>query len=356
MKEFSGIEYAGGYLPISGFSENIKIKDEDSIVRSFYVKEDIVAPFVIEKRLGNGRIIFVNVLGFFNVISDSPNKFFTVLGNIPDLIELDSEKYPKTGLNPQRPRFLGTMEGTGKIMITSSELFLSGNSFYIEPPNQNFLEASKKRSSQNDRTYVKIQDLTIYGPFITIINSTSISHLPSSEYGYIALSLPDRFDMTLKLSNHTSARFTVAENGEHVDVKGGQINFKGVHILPDDPRNVILMRNPEITIEGITTFEQLHSYHPTNPVKSWAEGIPLRIEGTTSLKVLHNDYYASQNRQSITYFNWLNIDGNTNVTESSLKTFEVPLEQIINSEASLKTLGAISLLAGLSMLIILKKR
>ena len=53
-----------------------------------------VSPFVMEKNYGKGKIIFVNVAGFFDAVSREPEKYFSRLGDIPILagIEPDNNK------------------------------------------------------------------------------------------------------------------------------------------------------------------------------------------------------------------------------------------------------------------------
>jgi len=49
----------------------------------------IITPFVIHKNYGGGRIIFVNIAGYFDAIINSHGLLFPTLRNIPRIIDLD---------------------------------------------------------------------------------------------------------------------------------------------------------------------------------------------------------------------------------------------------------------------------
>ena len=84
-------------MKIPGVARDIGVYCQGSIIKSFYINNGHeVAPFVIEKKYGNGKIIFVNTSGYFKTLSKYSDSFFLTLGNITDFIGLHAEKFTKT--------------------------------------------------------------------------------------------------------------------------------------------------------------------------------------------------------------------------------------------------------------------
>ena len=250
---------------ISGMGYKIESTDtKDVTVNSLYINNDIynknqkVTPFVLETKYGNGKIIFVNMVGYLNSTIDKSllvnksqdedknvdlmklPKFLPLIG----LEEDNNNHYNKTSFHPitavPLTRIIGDLNiSPGQsIMINSSSLLLPQsynidkflNSYNLtskavtvsnplrisildKQSNNTYETAYERQTSQqkNNDNYdhkfnnVIIKDFKIFGgPYQVIINSVNSSHslnLPaSSSYrNYIGISIPKGFDMTIKL-------------------------------------------------------------------------------------------------------------------------------------------------------------
>jgi hypothetical protein len=265
-------------LNVSGIARSIEINPNSNLtVKSYYMNKDKndkyqkVAPFAIEKNYGhgNGKIIFANVIGYFDSIfgnsftsdvtsGSNKNQFFATLSKAAPLVGIPEDNLYVEKNSSQIPsrqtiRILGDIKILPQqtIMInTSSILFPDSNSSDINrtsynltagagyvsaTPFQNISLTSQKilddthtaidnndnsnsmlkKISNDTHSYsfkkVIIRDLKLYGgPFEIVLNVTNSSrtlNLPtSSSYNdYIEMSIPRGFDMTIKVPNNNSS-------------------------------------------------------------------------------------------------------------------------------------------------------
>src|SRR6185503_4809651 len=84
------------FINISGIATDIKFSNNlDIDIKSYYVDVDkssykIIAPFAIEKKYGQGKIVLVNIAGYFDSLYKSNNQVFETIGSIPNMIGLES--------------------------------------------------------------------------------------------------------------------------------------------------------------------------------------------------------------------------------------------------------------------------
>jgi hypothetical protein len=250
------------------FSPNMSMKsfyrDNDSIN-----KNHKVAPFMIEKYYGKGKIIFVNTLGYFDSIfpksfhsykniDNIKNQRFTDLSKLFPLIGVPENNdkgnknkttHPITGL--PATRILGDLKISPQqtIIINSSSLLLphsnnsnlsldsynltakevsissplrianlhklSDNGFTdaVRDENHSILEKNQGQNPHYNYKLNKVimKDLKIYGgPYEVIINSTNSSrslYLPASTsyHDYVGISIPKGFDMTIRILDNNSS-------------------------------------------------------------------------------------------------------------------------------------------------------
>ena len=85
---------------ISGVATYIELTNSSDIdVKSYYVdgnkvnngKYKAVAPFAIEKKYGEGKIVLVNIAGYFDSLSKTHDKDFITIRNIPKMIGIELE-------------------------------------------------------------------------------------------------------------------------------------------------------------------------------------------------------------------------------------------------------------------------
>ncbi|OLB91162.1 MAG: hypothetical protein AUH25_03295 [Thaumarchaeota archaeon 13_1_40CM_38_12] len=331
-KEFDSVSGEKGELvKIYGITRDLQINSNDTIIKSFYTKNNQhVSPFVIENVYGNGKIIFVNTAGYFRSISESPQQFFLDLSAIPTLAGLDLSQsknvHSVSALPPSR--FVGNFNASGSIQIKSSSILISKSSgFYISVQH---MRRGILDDSQENQNALQITGLQIVGPATILAYSTNLSSGLNSEYGYIPFTLSNGINMLVEISNESEAQIVTADNKvikiSDEDIQNDRIEIQSfAKIDPSVAPDLILMKNPTITVKGMTYFNELHSNDPNDLTKPWANGIAVTINGTFEAKFSHLDVKPNNLDKSITYFKWIKVNGTTNVSlKTSNNILEIP--------------------------------
>ena len=262
-------------LNISGVAQNIIINStsNDTRIQSYYAYssnegkyQNMVAPFSIEKRYGNGKIIFVNAAGYFDAIFkhssskkiSSNDSYFMSLGKVLALMDLEfGDKYRDKVESYQvtsapSTRIIGDLKlaadetvlfnssslsfpysdrgnkpysydiSAGKLSISKSSKIsflnkVSNSTSGLSSNNGSLNYSSSKSHNLNDKALqyknenVILRNLILYGgPFEVNIISKS-NKLPiqlptsSSHYDYIGILLPNGFDVRIKFPEIQSA-------------------------------------------------------------------------------------------------------------------------------------------------------
>jgi hypothetical protein len=346
------------FINISGLATKIDFGNSSDIyVKSYYanVNRDnntyTIAPFAIEKKYGEGKIVLVNVAGYFDSIFKSKNQDFNTFVYIPKLIGLNSDKYQNrypeeittaaqdriademkilnyTGIEVKsNSLLLNRMNGKSpSFNLTLSKISTSphmtikvnGSNYSSDSQDKYFNENSKLE--QNTVSNITIRDLKLYGPYQVIINSTAklVDLFPaSSYYDYLALGIPAGFDTILKLYDGAYAEFTVisCSNNSYcqqtIRVSGDGEIF--LHKIKADSQLVtylsILVKSPEIRIlNGSMKFKlDTDSKYPSQLTGSLlARGnIVANIDYVENYKLFNNETKT----ESVTYLKKLNADG-----------------------------------------------
>jgi hypothetical protein len=193
---------------------------------------------------------------------------------------------------------------------------------------------------------IKITDFKVSGPYKVTINSTGQVYLPSwsSYYDYISVSVPTGFNMTLQLLQGSASEFTarVVDRGggvgnytRHVTIiaandSNNLIEFHNIRTNYPEIKSIpILMKSPEIAVNGNATFALL--YHDvTDFDKTYGiKGVPVKINGKLSAKIHHIDHYDTSGKRSysknyLTYFKWLKTYGSNVESPYQPIYFEIP--------------------------------
>ena len=119
-------------LEVSGNVSVIKSIAPDVRVKSYYENNNvIVSPFSMEKNHGKGKIVFVEAAGYFDVVSQSPERYFYTLADLPRLfgISTDNLKANAVARNTSFSNYynLGNISVFGDMTINSSSLLLPMN-------------------------------------------------------------------------------------------------------------------------------------------------------------------------------------------------------------------------------------
>jgi len=386
------------YINISGETPSIEFTNSSDLsVLSFYAnKNQAVAPFAIEKSLGQGKIIFVNIIGYFEALNRSPEQFFFSLSNISNLIGLgsDSEHIDTKGHNIMYSDFrnnnsrnegtvldekiLGSIELSGNTILRSPSVFIpsdeSISSIYVR--NMSIITQSTQRDGsftdditdpapKSDRerlNNIKIKDLVLYGQYQAVISTNGSVSLPtmSSHGKYVGISLPTRFNMSVNLSNNAYAQFNIEGNDpddqQPVKITNGSIYLGIVSNSPDLKSTSAVMRSPEVQTKGRIGFEEFG--------KSKTE----TEDGILETKIDHVDQYYDRNgnetrTQFITFLNDIQIEGNivSDDDQSNIQLLVpgdiserakssgvfIPLQKVIFSVPSVILMISVAIVAGI---------
>jgi hypothetical protein len=182
-------------LNISGIARNLEfISSDNLVVKSYYVNKDNrngdqnAAPFVIEKSYGNGKIIFVNAIGYFDAILEksvstkrgisNENPYFVTLSKIAPMIGIPNDtRYVEKNSHPITFSKLAGIIGDLKIfsrqtiVINSSYLLLPGSGGDANPRYN--LTAKDVSVSITPHQKVSLTNLTNHSLFNKMITTNS---------------------------------------------------------------------------------------------------------------------------------------------------------------------------------------
>jgi hypothetical protein len=377
-------------INITGVARNIA-PDNYSNVRivSYYIDANkydggnnkTVSPLAIEKKYGEGKIVFVNIAGYFDALSKKNNNHLMTLGNIANMIGIKTAIHNDTLSKDTSPFAGASIKGNLKISddadvtIKSSAILL--NSFYgkmtfnnltvqsismspnmtVECSANYFGSVDQKYSGQNGScTYedgsnnTKIKDLELYGPYEATINSVKkeFNISPESSYNdYSIFVIPNGSDISLKLSQGSYVEFTQisCKDNSYCDENTirisnmGDLHFKKVKTdsqlfsyLP------LLIKSPEIVVHNGTA--KFNAYpNINNPAQPSGNIV---ASGNITAYFDHIESYNSNKDNEIktdyvTYFKSIDIDGNYAKAEKESNTIHLPGE--VSERAKDKGIG-----------------
>jgi hypothetical protein len=323
--EFTSIQNAEGIpINISGFATKIKSDSPDVKVKSFYSNGNgqFVAPFAIEKNYDRGgRIIFVNMEGYYDAISKRPHIFFKTLGHISDIIGLEVDSYSGVEVHDTKPvaRVVGNLTPMGNVSIMGSSLLFSENASESNVFSAELVSISNQKNSylQDNKTgdqkgfrNALITDLKLSGQYEVEIysSSTILPTISSALYGYVPMTIPPGSDIQLKLGKGGRAEFLVNGSDQIIRINSGNVTFQEVALdSQSKPGIFILMKAPHIRVNGSTQFTNIISEDLTT-----SSSKPAQVNGSLMLKFNHLDRYYENSRSEIetkyvTYLNDIDI-------------------------------------------------
>ena len=310
---FNGILEVSGHKPlnksdhdyftnISGVARNIEFNNSSDIkVKSYYIDVNVdnrssnktVAPFAFEKKYGIGKIVLVNIGGYFDSLFISNNQLY-ITNSLPKIIGLESNIYYDT--TPKDTAFAGArIKDTVKIFnysdITIKSTSLLQDGIHGVVPSYNLTINSISTSSllpingstgeyngnlnqkqlsetsdiqKNVINNVTIRDLKLFGPYEVIINSTD-KHFriwpQSSYYDYTRVVIPNTFDMLIRLGQDAYVEFAIdsCKNNsdycqQHMKISDGiELTFHKIRVDSQVISSIpFYLKSPEILIHNGT--------------------------------------------------------------------------------------------------------
>jgi hypothetical protein len=299
---------------------------QDVEVKAFYMRDGVrSAPFVLEKTYGNGKLIFVNIEGYYNALNSNPEALAYSAQQVLPLIGIDAIRYQDT-LSPSSapiPRFVGQANMSGPVRISSDSLMprngdtdLMGDTVRLESITEWSLTrgnppvGSNKTIVANSSSLIRITDLAIHGGSnVEIDSAANVKYLPSlSEYNYALIAIPNGSHVKINLLGDAYAEISVENEGTFKVT--GTIDIAGIGSLESDSL-FVLAKNPRINVQGKTHFSQFYSNDPRNPAVELANGSPLTISGTLNMELHHVGKFIDEfdSLKYVTYVSAMEIDG-----------------------------------------------
>jgi hypothetical protein len=222
--------------------------------------------------------------------------------------------------------FIRNMDLRGNITLNSSSLLLADQTSYPYPVNAWRVDIFNKTNSPPiTLNNVSLKNLNLIGRYNASINFMGKIELPDSmsDRSYIGLSIPTDFNMTLSLyPQGLSYIEMVTENGTSTDsIKvNGESKIEFHKIRPYAPLKYIplLLKNPEIKINGETNISNALKSELLTRRGSLNTGSPLEINGQLNTKFGFVDNYKQfyKNGTLINYITYLqSVTMNNTISE-----------------------------------------
>jgi hypothetical protein len=355
------------FLNVSGFARDIDIKPSSDTNGIAYYRNDqnkLMKPFAIEKHFTNsGRIIYINSEGYFNAIYNNPKEYFASLGRFSDLF--DSYPNKSASVIPQNvsgpiKRFIGNVEMSGIISINGSSFSIinsSTNSHNIEVKAASILD--KNGNLKNHFENLSIENMKLAGQYEVSIDSLGSLAMPGplTQRDYVQMSLPNGFNMTLKLFDKDSHAEIFTKNNSSIDTIEINDESKIVFykVMSESPvKSVpVIVKNPLVVVDGNTKFEKSNFYYRMSY-------LPLNVSGHVEARFdfiddLKESYGNGTKIQYLSYLGALSLDGKIKQASQLFKLpggipsdlkkrgLDVPLNSILGSPSNIALVVAISI-------------
>jgi hypothetical protein len=364
-KSDNSTEYTGiaarlnehSFLNVSGQVRNAEFKNSsDANLVASYLNQDnkAIAPFIMEKTFpSNGKIVFINAKGYYDAIKNNPKEYFATLTNLSKLFGVNQDKTISQNIIGATKRFLGQVKISGSTSLNGSSILLpniSSNSYPLDVGNLSILDKSGNLVSSIKK--IPLLSLKLNGQYEVTVNSKGKLMLPSpvSQNGYIGISLPKGFNMTVKLTEEKNSKAEiVTSDGSHnsslIATNGSTLKLYNVKSSASSKSVPILMKKPEITVNGTMSFKDANFYG-----RGPDSYVPLKTVGTAKAKFDFVDRYSEPqdngtSSRYVTYLKSIDIHGVTDKdvelklpgdipSNAKNKGLEIPLKDILSSPAN----------------------
>lgn len=366
------LDNASSFIKVSGMVKNIRLKpSSDTVVTASYVDKNnnTVAPLTIERHFPNGgKIILINSKGYFDAIYNKPTKYFLSLKDFAKIFDLPSnDRNIDTDVSSQKIKyhFIGDTKLSGKISIKSNSISIINES--KSSVNMDVQEISIYDNKSNQETHFKnvsVYHMNLYGGSEISLNTTGNITLPLQEsyYDYVSMSIPNNFNMTIRISDDSNSRAQIDMNNNsmdnHIEINGGSI-IKFHNVSNPIPKLISLpvqIKSPEIIVFGNASFDNTYYFGQMARIKDTS----LHFSGKLKMKIDFTDQYNERysegiRTQDITYIVLTPIDGKTITEKNEIKlpgdisisakqqALIVPIFDIFTSPTNFVVLGLLTL-------------
>jgi len=342
-------------LNVSGRTKNFKIppSPDVKVIASYRnMNNDVIAPFAIEKHFsGPGKIILINDKGYFDSIKNNPEKNFLSLPKLP-LMFLGPDKLQVSMKAQDTNAMIGNMKAFGNMSINGSSFSIMNDSLGSSNVQaSDILIFDKYGNLKNQIKNSAGVNIRLFGQYNVRINSTGIVSLPqmSSQLDYIGMSMPNDFNMTVKLLPNKNSHATIVTNESSqlktIEVQNeSRIELTNIRSLSHSIHSVpVLMKSPEIEVTGNVSFNRTNIH--AEPINIYG---PLDFSGQLKAKFDIADHFNEKHFRSgirsdyITYLQSVSLDGKIKrdtelkmpgeiSTIAKIRGLDIPYMKILNS-------------------------
>jgi hypothetical protein len=210
---------------------------------------------------------------------------------------------------------------------------------------------------------LSLLDIKTIGQYKQLTNTTGKITLPStnSKGNYLGVSLPNEFNMTIKLLGAGSHLTIITKNSNltsNIIQIGNEskIDLYGIGPKSNISRNILMLfKNPELKVNGNALFDKTNFYG-----QEIDDYIPINVNGKVEAKFNFVEDYKDTFREGtkigyLTYLDSLNIEGQRNQTKLQLELpghisddierrgMGVPLSSILTNVVNLAIIIVISM-------------
>jgi hypothetical protein len=272
-------------LPCSiNFSRIISAFDSETKVVFWYTNNGTpVAPFVLERIIGNGKVIFIDLLTYFDAIKYNKKQFY-YLNILEKLLEyglgirLEKRSLAEKWFTwPDRFVIKNGIYVEGKVYVNSSQIVID-NPLHLDKLEIMGLVNGKGERLIDEYNSPVITNLEIDGSNI-IFDFLTGQVIPYCG-AYINISSDNPFNLTLKLTNESKLKIVFKAQNKifNLTIDEGEVRF--VRITKN---SAIVLREPSFIVEGKTTFGSVFAYDFLN------YGKPFETFGRTKFTIFWSD-------------------------------------------------------------------
>jgi len=267
------------------FSRFLFTSSPETKVVSWYTNNGShIAPFILERRIENGKILFVDLLPYFEAIRCNKELFSNlhfIIGILENILEMKLERYPfseKWSAWPDRFAIENRIHIEGRTYINSSQIFIN-LPLHLDRLEISNLADEEMRISVDAYNCSTLTKLELNGRFSLVFDSPDGQIVPFSG-AYVNITSSSPFNLTLKLWDGSVANITF----QYQDRVFNSLVTKGeVKLIGIMKNSSIVLMQPSFITEGKITFGRVFAYHFSK------YGESLKIDGRVKFRIYWSD-------------------------------------------------------------------
>ena len=282
------------------------------------------APFALEKSVGLGKIVYIDLRPFLGAIENSSDielrqSLFAKLGETLSILDLNFPTYNNVNqavYPPSSAHFAFAEDASfeGNANLTFSEFILPQGRLY----------ANAIKSNELNLTDINIQSMSGFGDSFSTVNSNG-GAIVGGTWNYAIVDLSQNFNWSISLPPNSKVEMRISNEKGVSDLvfENETMQISGVYIQSSNIPIEIYAGNLSISVNGVLSFGSFNHIFPfwinQNGIRviPYSDGGPITLEGTIEFPV-----YAVGD--GAIFINSLTLNGSSSVPQT------IPPEQNID--------------------------